>query len=342
MTTYRAIMLGFGNVGRAVAALFLQRGAAVQRAHGVAVRFVLVADRSGAALDPHGLDLQRLLDVKASTGGVANYPGAGRPGLGGVDAIAAVEADLLLEASPTSVHTGEPGLTHLRAALERGLHVVNANKGPLAVAYHELFDLARRRGVALRNAATVGAPVPGLDIVERVLHGATVESIEAIPNGTTNYILSMMEAGHALEDGIRAAQEAGIAETDPSLDVDGWDSAAKIVILANAAMGGHATLRDVSVEGIGAVSAAKLAQLRREGVALKLLASARRRGSRLDLSVAPTPLPLEHPLARLRDTSMGVLFHTDLLGDLYVAVEADSPFGTAQSMLRDIVNIGRP
>lgn len=341
MTTYRTVMMGFGNAGRAVATLLLERGAALERDHGVAVRFVLVADRSGAALDPDGLDLQRLLEVKAATGGVAAYPDGGRPGLSGAEAIAAMEADLLLEASPTSVRDGEPGLAHIRAALERGLHVVNANKGPLVVAYHELHEMARERGVALRSAATVAAPVPALDLIERALHGAVVESIEAIPNGTTNYILTLMEQGYTMDDGIRAAQEAGIAETDPSLDVEGWDSAAKIIILANAAMGGVARLADVAVEGIGGVTPDELAQLRRDGVALKLLASARRGATGLELSVAPVPLPLEHPLARLRDTGMGILFHTDLLDDLFISVENDSPFGTAQAMLRDIVNISR-
>lgn len=342
MRMYHTIMMGFGNVGRAVAELWLQRGAEIERDHDVRLRLVLVADRSGAAVDADGLDLQRLLDVKVQTGGVAAYPGGGRPGLGGAAAIAAVEANLLLEASPTAVRTGEPGLTHIRAALERGMHVVNANKGPLVVAYHDLMRLAERHGVELRNAATVAAPTPALDIARYALHGATVESIEAVPNGTTNYILTLMAAGRSLEDGIRAAQDAGIAETDPSLDVDGWDSAAKIIILANAVMGGRVRLDDVDVEGIGAVTAAELAQMRAQGLALKLLATARRGQRGLELSVAPTPLPLDHPLARLNGSGMGVLFHTDLLGDLFVSVEGDdSPFGTAQSMLRDVVNIGR-
>ena len=163
-------------------------------------------------------------------------------GLGGAEAIASVAADLLLEASPTAVRTGEPGLAHIRAALGRGMHVVNANKGPLVVAYHDLMRLARARGVELRNAATVAAPTPALEVARYALHGAVVESIEAVPNATTNYILTLMEAGQALEDGIRAAQEAGIAETDPTLDVEGWDSAAKIIILANTVMGGDVRL----------------------------------------------------------------------------------------------------
>jgi homoserine dehydrogenase len=341
MVTYRAVRMGFGNVGRAVATLFLQRGTAVERDHGVAVRFVLVADRSGAAVDPAGLDLQRLLDVKARTGGVAAYPGGGRPGLSGAAAIASVAADLLLEVSPTSVRTGEPGLAHLRAALNRAMHVVTANKGPLVGAYRDLMRLAHERGVELRYAGTVAAPTPALDLARYALHGAVVESIEAVPNATTNYILTLMEAGYALEDGIRAAQDVGIAETDPALDVEGWDSAAKIIILANTVMGGDLRLDDVDVEGIGAVTTAQLTQARRQGRALKLLASVRRGPRGLHAAVAPTPLPVEHPLARLRNTAMGVLFHTDLLGDLLVSVEGDAPLGTAQAMLRDVVQIGR-
>jgi len=339
MITYRAAMMGFGNVGRAVAELLLRRGDDVEREHGVSVSFVLVADRSGVAVDPNGLDLQALLDVKARAGGVAAYPGGGRPGMAPLDALAEVEAGLLLEASPTSVRTGEPGLSYIRAAIGRGMHVVNANKGPLVVAYHELMGLAQERGVELRSAATVGAPTPTLEMMRYALHGARVEAIEAIPNGSTNYILTLMERGQSLDDGIAAAQAAGIAETDPTLDVDGWDSAAKILILANSLMGADVKLDDISVEGIGAVTTAELAQMREQELALKLLATATGGPDGLELSVAPTPLPLDHPLARLRNTAMGVVLHTDLIGDLVVSVEGDGPLGTAQSMLRDIVNI---
>jgi homoserine dehydrogenase len=332
-------MMGFGNVGRAVAELLLRRGDDVEREHGVSVSFVLVADRSGVAVDPNGLDLQALLDVKARAGGVAAYPGGGRPGMAPLDALAEVEAGLLLEASPTSVRTGEPGLSYIRAAIGRGMHVVNANKGPLVVAYHELMGLAQERGVELRSAATVGAPTPTLEMMRYALHGARVEAIEAIPNGSTNYILTLMERGQSLDDGIAAAQAAGIAETDPTLDVDGWDSAAKILILANSLMGADVKLDDISVEGIGAVTTAELAQMREQELALKLLATATGGPDGLELSVAPTPLPLDHPLARLRNTAMGVVLHTDLIGDLVVSVEGDGPLGTAQSMLRDIVNI---
>ncbi len=343
MRTYRAVLMGFGNVGRAVAELLLERGEDVARERGVAVSLVLVADSSGAAADPAGLDVRRLLDTKARTGRVHDHPG-GQEGMGGVAAIesaAALGADLLLEASPTSVRTGEPGLAHIRAALARGMHVVNANKGPLVVAYHELMDLARAHGVTLRNAGTVGAPTPALELIDYALHGARVEAIEAIPNGTTNYILTLMEAGHTMEDGIAAAQDAGIAETDPTLDIEGWDSAAKILILASAAMGARAGLDDIAVEGIGEVTTAELVQMRQEGLALKLLATARRGPDGIELAVAPTPLPLDHPLARLRNAGMGVLLRTDLLGDLFVSTDGDSPLGTAQSMLRDVVNIGR-
>lgn len=332
-------MMGFGNVGRAVAELLLRRGDDVEREHGVSVSFVLVADRSGVAVDPNGLDLQALLDVKARAGGVAAYPGGGRPGMAPLDALAEIEAGLLLEASPTSVRTGEPGLSYIRAAIGRGMHVVNANKGPLVVAYHELMGLAQERGVELRSAATVGAPTPTLEMMRYALHGARVEAIEAIPNGSTNYILTLMERGQSLDDGIAAAQAAGIAETDPTLDVDGWDSAAKILILANSLMGAAVKLDDISVEGIGAVTTAELAQMREQELALKLLATATGGPDGLELSVAPTPLPLDHPLARLRNTAMGVVLHTDLIGDLVVSVEGDGPLGTAQSMLRDIVNI---
>jgi len=339
--TFDAALIGFGNVGRALAGLLLKVGRSVEDAQGVTIRLVLVADRSGVAVDPAGLDLQTLLDVKARTGGVAAYPGGGRPGVDAGTALDTLQADLLFEASPTSAETGEPGLSYIRAALERGMHVVNANKGPLVVAYHDLHALAERQGVALRNSGTVGAPLPTFDLLRYALHGVVVESIEAIPNGTTNYILSLMERGRSFEQGLEAAQDAGIAEPDPSLDIDGLDSAAKIMIMASAFMGAHVRLSDVVVEGIGQITVPEVVQARDEGVVLKLLATARRRPDGVDLAVGPTRLDLDHPLARLKDTGMGVVLTTDILGTIVLTVEGDAPLGTAQSMLRDAVNIGR-
>ncbi len=338
---FDAALIGFGNVGRALAGLLLHAGPRVEDAQGVVIRLVLVADRSGVAVDPEGLDLQTLLDVKAKTGGVATYPGGGRLGVDAGTALANLNADLLFEASPTSVQTGEPGLSYIRATLERGMHVVNANKGPLVVAYHDLYALAEQRGVALRNSGTVGAPLPTLDLLRYSLHGAVVESIEAIPNGTTNYILSLMERGRSFEEGLAAAQDAGIAEPDPSLDIDGWDSAAKIMIMASAFMGAHVRLSDVAVEGIGRIGAPEAAQARDAGTVLKLLATARRTPDGVELAVSPTRLDLDHPLARLKDTGMGVVLTTDILGTIVLTVEGDAPLGTAQAMLRDAVNIGR-
>lgn len=339
--TFDAALIGFGNVGRALAGLLLEVGQSVEDTQGVAIRLVLVADRSGIAVDPAGLDLQTLLDVKAKTGSVAAYPDGGRPGVDAATVLPDLHAHLLFEASPTSVQTGEPGLSYIRAALERGMHVVNANKGPLVVAYHDLHALAEQRGVALRNSGTVGAPLPTLDLLRYSLHGAVVESIEAIPNGTTNYILSLMERGRTFEEGLEAAQDAGIAEPDPSLDIDGWDSAAKIMIMASAFMGVRASLSAVAVEGIAQIGAPEVVRARADGVTLKLLATARRTSNGVELAVAPTRLDLDHPLARLHDTGMGVVLTTDILGTIVLTVEGDAPLGTAQSMLRDAVNIGR-
>jgi len=345
--TPRLILAGFGNVGRSFLRVLDSQNAVLRDRWGVSFLPVGVADSNGAALDSAGLDITALLDLKARRRSVAELPGAGRAGMSGVDLVMGVPADVVLEATPVNLSTGQPGLDIVRAALGRGLSVVLANKGPLALAYRELAglsDLTDPKRPALRFSACVGGAMPTINIGRRDLAGARILRVEAVLNGTTQLILRGMEEGQSFADVLADAQRRGLAETDPSLDVDGWDSAAKLVILANAVLGQPATLADLAVEGIRAVTPQELraAGARGERIVLLCLAVA---ADGLDggftLSVRPTPLPAAHPLARMGGDEMGIVYHSDIAGRTHATSLERDPVPTAAAMLRDLLEISR-
>jgi len=292
------------------------------------------------AYNTQGLDPARLSQLKRTGGSVADWPGVGRPGRA-TDLIAQAQADLLCEASPVNLHQGaEPGLTHIRLALERGWHVVSPNKGPLVVAYQELHRLAARHGVQLRFDGTVAGGLPALYIGQRDLRGAVVQRIEAVPNLVTGYIMELLAEGVSREEALQRARAEGVLEADPSFDLDGWDAAAKLVILVNAVMGIPARLEEVDRTGITQVDAAEVRRALDAGRVYKLLATAERRpDGRARLRVAPAPLPSDHFLGRLGRKQMGVVYHTDIYGKLMVAIEEPTPLPSAATMLRDILDI---
>jgi homoserine dehydrogenase len=225
-------------------------------------------------------------------------------------------------------------------ALERGMHVVTPNKGPLVLAYRELHDLAARRGVQLRFDGTVAGGLPALYIGQRDLRGAAIYRIEAVPNLCTGYVLELLADGLSWDEAQARAREEGVLEADPSFDLEGWDAAAKLVILVNGVMNFPARLEDVDRTGITGLSGADVVAARRQGRVYKLLATADRRpdGS-VSMRVAPTPLPGDHFLAHLGRKQMGVIYHTDIYGTIMAAIDEPTPLPSAATMLRDILDI---
>jgi len=339
--TLRILMVGLGNLGRRFCDLLVEKGDHVQSRYGLRLKLVGAADSRGVAYDPGGLDPARLSAIKQAGGSVADLPSVGRRGGEATGLIARAEFDLLCEASPVNLRQGaEPGLTHIRMALERGMHVVTPNKGPLVLAYRELHDLAARRGLQLRFDGTVAGGLPALYVGQRDLRGAVVQRIEAVPNLVTGYVMALLTDGLGWEEALELARAEGALEADPAFDMDGWDAAAKLVILVNAVMDVPARLEDVDRTGITGLDAASLQAARQAGQVYKLLASADRQpdGS-VSLRVAPTPLAADHYLGRLGRKHMGVVYHTDIYGTLMLAIEEPTPLPSAATMLRDILDI---
>ncbi len=336
----RYTLIGLGNIGRNLLDVLLHRQAQVQAEYGL--RFILVgcADSSGAALDEAGLDLARVRDLKLAKRGVGTLPLAGRPGMSALQMLHAVQADLSVDASPTNLVDGEPGLSCMRAAFSLGRHVVAANKGPLVLAYGELTALSRSSGRKLLYSGTVAGGLPTVNIGVRDLAGSAVLRVEGIFNGTTNYILTRMEREQIpYAEALVGAQQAGIAEPDPTLDVDGWDAANKLVIIANSVLRRPTTLADLAVEGIRGVSLEDMKRARAEGKVIKLLALAEKNGEDYRLSVAPTAIPEGHPLGRTGLWDMGVVYTTDFMGVISAVIEEKGPVPTSAAVLRDMINI---
>ncbi len=350
-TTIRFTLTGLGNIGRTLLEVLHSRTQWLRERHGLELRAVGLADASGAAADPAGLDIGTVVALKKQGRGVATLPGSGRPGMGALELVRTVGADLLLEATPTNHVDGQPGLDLVRAALERGMDCVLASKGPLAVAYGELearSDLALGAGPeapALRFSGAVGGALPSINLGRRDLAGGRITRVEAVLNGTTQMILGLRAGGMGFDEALREAQRLGIAEPDAELDVQGWDAACKLVILANAVLGRRVGLKDVSVTGIADVGAEELRMAWANGGRMSLLAVAQAlpgdgvAGPRYRLSVAPTMLRADHPLARLGMDEMGIVYYSDIFGRTTAMSLEDGPVGSVAAMLRDILEI---
>ena len=335
----RLIVSGLGNIGVRFIAILRAKERTLQTRYGLALRVVGAADSRGTVANPQGLELNTIIRLKEQGQSVADYPSLGQAGRTPLELVEQLDADVLCEATPVNLEHGEPGLSCIRAALRKPMHVVTANKGPLVLAYDELVAQASEQGVKLRFCGTVAGGLPAINLGQRDLAGATIERLEALPNLTTSFILDQMMQGQSYEQALSAAQAQGCAEADPTLDVDGWDAAVKLVILANSVLGIPVTLEDVSVQGITALTLADLEQAKTKGQVIKLVASAVRQDEGYALHVAPTPLPLTHPLAKLSGQQMGIVYHTDIYGVIEAAITETEPVPSAATLLRDILDI---
>ncbi|MCS7078499.1 MAG: homoserine dehydrogenase [Chloracidobacterium sp.] len=344
--TLRCILTGLGNIGRTFLEILPARTALLRKRYGVALEFVAVADSSGCIASEHGLDTAAIVACKRARRGVTALAGGNIQSMEMAAAVRELVADLLLEATPTDIHTGQPGLDLVRTALQRGLHVVMASKGALVVAFDELARLSDWSGdpqrPRLRFSGAVAGALPSVNIGWRDLAGGEIRSIEAVLNGTTQVMLTLMGEGKTYAEALAEAQRIGIAEPDPTLDVEGWDAANKLLILANAVLRQPTRLTDIAVEGITRVTPDDIRQARRNGGGLILLAKAERGpDGRYALSVRPTAVPADHPLARLGMQEAGIVYQSDIFGRTTAFSMEDGPVGTAAAMLRDVLSIAR-
>ncbi len=331
-------LVGLGNVGRRFLRLLFEREDTLREKYGLAFSVHCVIDSSGVAVSDDGFDLPRLLEHKVC-GLKLRELREFDEGLNLAVALDSVQCEILLEASPVDLNTGNPGLSNCRTGLEHGLHLVLANKAPLVLAQAELDRLAADADVGILYSATFCGGLPVLNIVRRDMVCGKILGFRGIFNGTTNFILEEMLKGRSYADALRETQERGIAEADPSIDVGGWDTAAKLVIAANSTAGTMITLADVSVSGIENVQPDRLQQCRREGSVLKLLATAERIDDDWRFRVDPTPVPIASFLGTCSGWEMAVEIQSDIYGKSFHKLREREPVPTAASMLRDAVHL---
>jgi len=325
--TVRISIVGFGHVGGGVAEVVMRKHDEILRKHGLDLRIVGIADLKGAIVDEGGLSRDEIARFGA---------GGALLDMSSLELIREVEHEVMVEATPTNVTNGEPGLTHIITALNSNRHVVTSNKGPLALEYRKLMELAERKGRELRFEATVGGAMPLISLIRENLAGNGITAIRGILNGTCNYILTRMTNENLpYEHVLREAQEIGIAESDPSKDVEGIDTAVKLVILANSVFGMDATYRDVRVQGITEITPDALKLARDAGYAIKLIGDVDIDGR---LEVAPRLVPVSDPL-NVGGTLNVATIRADLAGDITVIGKGAGPIEAASAILSDIIAI---
>ena len=332
-------LVGFGNVARRFAVLLEDRRELLMREYDLDCRIVGVATRRhGGGFDPHGLDVAQFDGKRSNT--------VGRPALALdiIERLGRSDADfrVVVETTTLDIDAGEPAIAHVRAAIAAGCHVITANKGPVAFAYATLRDEAAAAGVSFLFEGAVMDGIPIFNLVRETLPGVILRGFRGVLNSTTNHILTALERGEPFDAALERMQSEGIAEADASLDLDGWDAAAKAAALANVLLDARLSPHSVQRIGIHKSDAARARQALASGKRLKLVASALRdRNGSVSATVVPIELPMSDILASLDGKANALVLQTDLLGDLAICQLEGNLTHTAYALLSDLVTIRR-
>jgi homoserine dehydrogenase len=308
--------------------------------YGLNLELAAIVDIGGAAVSKQGaLPVDKLLSHAEKGGTVETFPGYGIPGISGAEVISSLKTDVLVETTPTNLINGQPGWNHMLAALEQGIDIVSANKGPLVLYYRKIQELAKAKGCHIYMSAATAAALPTLDVGMLCLAGSQIISIEGILTGTTNYILTRMQKDKCTYDtALREAQGMGIAETDPSLDVEGWDTRNKLFLIASRIFEKDFDFENLKVIGITGILSEDIEKASADGKVIKLLGTARLETGTVTLEVEPQALEINHPLAAVNYSEKGISYLTDTMGRVTVIGGKSSPVGAAAALIKDLIH----
>jgi homoserine dehydrogenase len=346
MTRFDLVLVGFGNVARRFVTLLHEQRATLAREYDITTRIVgIVTRRHGQQFSTRGIDAAALAasSIRNPQSSIRNDSVAFVRDAVKRSAAAARERRLVVvETTTLDIERGQPAIDHVRTALAGGAHVITANKGPAAFAYRQLALAAERaeRRFLFEGAVMDGIPI--FNLVRETLPAVHIVGFRGVVNSTTNFILTAMEQGQPFDQALAEMQGMGIAEADPSLDIDGWDAAAKTAALANVLLGARLTPRTVERQGITRDIGRRAMDAREAGRRLKLVARAGPEGSRIAARVAPEELPDDDLLATLEAQQNAIIFHTDLLGELAIVQRGGNLTQTAYALLSDLVAIANP
>ncbi len=323
-------LIGYGNVGKAFVRMLKRREDYIADEYGCTVEITAVSTkRKGSIIEQTGLYMEDL-DLDKAESSVSAF-----------DVIDNADYDVLVELTPINIKTGQPAIEHIQRAMRRGKHVITANKGPIAWAYKELKSLAEENNVLFYHEATVMDGAPVYNLMRETLMGCEILEIKGILNATTNYVLKEMENGVSLEAAIKEGQRRGFVEADSSMDIDGWDAAAKLTALMNVLMNADITPVNIQREGIGNITKEQLDKAAKEGKKIKLLCHGKIEGGKVVGSVKPQLVDVDSLYAAINGTASLVTIRTDLMGEISIIEEIYEPEidQTAYGILSDLFRL---
>lgn len=326
MLTFRVAIVGFGGVGRSTADLLLSRRERYRQVYGADVRLIAVCGSRSGLTDADGLEAHRLDTLEA--------------GLTGPDFVEVSGANIVIEAGPSDFRTGGPGLAYIRSALSAGHDTIVISKGALVHSGRSLRELAQATGAMFKLSGAAAAALPTIDLLDYSLKGCQVLKIEGILNATTNYLLDAMSTqGLGFDIALRSAQRAGFAEADPRNDTEGWDTACKLLIIANFGLGADLTMDDLTVEGIQSVTAERVDAWRSDGLVPKLVGSLTQANGAFRAGVGIKTYPLDDPFAHVRGKNKAIRIITDAMGETVAFGSGTEPLATAAAALKDLEHV---
>jgi homoserine dehydrogenase len=337
---YKLAFIGFGVVGQGLLEILVNKREWLKDHYEFEWTLVAISDiLKGSKYNPDGLNAKECLEEVKSKGNIKSIS-APSSDWDSLKTIKESNADIIIEVSYTDIKTGQPGLSHVEAAIENGKHVAMTNKGPMVVASADLLEKAGSKGVLLRYEGTVMAGTPVLMLGNRSLKASGITKMRGILNGTTNYILTEMEKGADYSDVLKNAQELGYAEADPAGDVEGWDALGKVIILSNTLMGTSLAVKDVERDGITNISLEDIQKATQDGLKWKLIGEVEvKSNGQVSGSVKPMKIPISHPLASISGPTNAITFSTELLGDVTIVGPGAGRVETGFALLSDLLDL---
>jgi homoserine dehydrogenase len=330
----RVMIAGYGTVAKELVKLILENSDKIKAQYRLEFVVTGIAGSKGMLFEKDGIQLHKLAKMGIGSEALLDYSqNLKEP---------TFDHDVLVDCTPTNIENGEPGLTYILKAIDAGMDVVSVSKGALFHSFKEIKQRSVQNGTRLKYSGATAAALPTIDIGEYSLAGSSITKIEGILNGTSNFILtSMNENGLSFEESLQIAQKKGIAEANPVLDVKGFDSACKLLLLANSLLGADFSLEDIKIAGIENLTKADMEKAKKRENRIKLLASARKEKGQFTLEVAPCELSQDHPLIHVNGTNKGILFETVEMGEVCCTGGASHPRGAAAAALKDLINLYR-
>lgn len=334
----RVIVCGYGNVGKNLIKLIKDKYAEIYEEYSINLILSGVIGSKGCIFEYNGLNLDMLLECTTGSDGLIEY---GEKNNDSFYNYPIYEGDIFVDCTPSDINGGV-GLGHTINAINSGMDIVFLSKGSLVSNFAFIMNTAKEKGVKIKYSGATAAALPTMDVGQYSLAGCKINSIKGILNGTTNYILSKMHQSNiSFNEALIEAQEKGIAEKNPKLDIEGTDSATKILILANSLMNSEYSLRDISIKGIDEIKQEDIKRAKDKNAKLKLLAYAYKENDKVIIEVKPMEVYQNDILSYVEDTNKGVVFSTDTMGEIYVLGGASNPLGAAAAGLKDIINLSR-